>query len=244
MEKNLKESFYKTIEKFSLLLEILAVIVFGFSLLMLLCIKNYYNSLNNAYIILSTISATIIVALIFIDLKKNIRKIENIFLHAMLVIGTIYLIFMIPTKVPDEVVHMYRAYEISNGFLMTKKDENGDGKTTIPISLDEYFFNTNNYLSHFEELNKETNYNETKETHNAAQGYSFLLYIPASIAFLISRIFNFNIVVAMYLARLFNFLVFILARIFFFKNNTIWEISSIRIFIWFNANTTSNICIS
>jgi len=66
-------------------------------------------------------------------------------------------------------------------------------------------------------MNETTDYNDTEEVWCPAEGYNAIMYIFSSIAFFIGRIFNINIFITMYLARIFNFIFFLFAGYYIIK---------------------------
>lgn len=65
----------------------------------------------------------------------------------------------------------------------------------------------NKYSIVSEKLNENTDYTEKVDIYMPTQSSSPILYFFSSIGFWIGRVFNFNIVIALYLARMFNLIV-------------------------------------
>ena len=57
---------------------------------------------------------------------------------AILVIGIFYMKMIPPSMVPDEPAHLWRAYEISHGFLLSDTDEEGIGGNFLPQGIEQY----------------------------------------------------------------------------------------------------------
>ena len=185
------------------------MIIFSIALYKLLGIKSYSGYWHLGYIILTGVLGTINIAIIVYNCIKNKDKIEKIFLNFAIPLGILYLTFMIPGQVPDELAHMIRAYDVSNGAIFTKKDEQGNSSIAVPKDLMKY---NHEELNKYEQLNQmwnqKTDYNDTIETVSSAQGYSFILYIFPAIGFFIGRICSLNILFGIYIGRILNLLLF------------------------------------
>lgn len=108
--------------------------------------------------------------------------------------------------VPDEEAHVYRAYDISLGHIISPISENGDADINMPV---DYLNSFDNYKQLKENLDKKTDYTDTKVQFTGAQGYNAIMYIPTSIILLIARCIGMNILKAIYLARIINFAIFV-----------------------------------
>lgn len=149
------------------------------------------------------------------------RKFLSLFCHPetlFLVIGFFFgiiLLFKTPIfQVPDEPMHLLRACEVSAGVLHNNKNGN--------ISKDIFSmkkFNVKEKCSKFQEFREIENYSKLFEfknlsyTHNNT-GYSFILYLPQATGIWISSFFTENPFIIFYVARFFNFVVW-LALIYF-----------------------------
>lgn len=148
------------------------------------------------------------------DVLNKIKKItlEKLFTIIVIQIGILYMVFMLPTYAPDESAHIWKAYEISKGILFTHDT------TTIPKDLLENKQETlNNYKTLKENLNKKTDYNDTVEVITPAQAYPFFLYIPSAIGMAVGRTLNINILYGIYLGKLLNFILYIIAGYYIIK---------------------------
>lgn len=146
---------------------------------------------------------------------KNKHKFENIIIWFLIPIGLLFLIFIIPSHVPDESqAHLIRAYEVSKGVFISNKD----CTSVIPRDLkDKIIPNVRTYSELADQISTGTDYNDTVEVQNTAASYPFILYMFSSIGFLIARIFGLNILVGCYLAKLMNFIVFLIATYYSIK---------------------------
>lgn len=138
-------------------------------------------------------------------------KIEKIFLAIAIPLSICFAIFMLPLNVPDEGVHFSRAYDISEGNIFVKRDENGNSYSIILKELeDDSYTRISSYTDLKEELSKDTNYDEETQRVCAAQSNSPILYIGTTIAILICKILNCNIFYAFYLGRIFNIIIYLI----------------------------------
>ena len=194
----------------NIFIELILSILLSANILNVLYNYKYKGETNFIEIILIIAVAILILTIIIYNIIKNKGKLEIYFLIFMIPIGIMYQIFLMPNYVPDELMHMYKAYDVSQGNIITKIDKDGESKIEVPFIL-ATGFNTehDNYTDLENTANSKTNYNVVIETYTSAQSYSPILYIFSSLGFFIGRIFNLNIVLAVYLARLFNFIAFL-----------------------------------
>ena len=202
------------IMKFIFPLEFILSLLITYVMLRFVIIKNYsgYNSLK--HIIMMGIFGLAILAIIIYNCKNNKGKIEKIVIGFLIPIGMMYLVFMLPSQVPDEQAHLRRAYEVSEGVLIGRKDT----ISVIPRDLQTKIKpNLESYRQFSESLAGSTDYNDKIEINNPAGTYPFILYIFSAIGFVIARIFDLNILIGCYLAKLMNFIVFLFAAYYTLK---------------------------
>ncbi len=191
--------------------EFIVSIIFMINYYKLITTKAYIGYYSKIYLAICAISAIILLAIIIYTLIKNRDKIEKIFISIAIPIGMAYLVFLAPTYAPDENAHIYRSYEISEGRLFTGVNENNFKKSIIP----EFFINNDHHnIRKYSDLNtkmtEKTDYNNKKEVTNNAYSYSPTLYFPNTIMFLIGRIFGINGMMVIYLARIINFILYLI----------------------------------
>lgn len=154
----------------------------------------------------------ITISIVIYNLYKSNKKIEKIFLSIMIPLGIFYMVFMLPTYAPDESAHIWKAYEVSQGYLYPKHNKQGIMQgTDIPVILIEAKQETlNKYGTLNELLFRNTDYNDTVNVMSPANKYSFVLYIPAAISFFIMRTLNVSVLLGIYGGKLLNFIIFLL----------------------------------
>lgn len=150
--------------------------------------------------------------------RKNI-SIEKLFLMFVIPVGLLYL-FAIPMGgVPDERNHFLRAYEISQGHMISQKiDENSVGRY-LPSSASNIFQDISNMRYDTLKEKVKLSANEEKEFlrfGNTAL-YSPVSYLPQTIGVLIGSILHLPMLLIAYLGRITNFAFFILVMFFVIK---------------------------
>ncbi len=173
-----------------------------------------YNSPIYIPLTIILIFAVLICAYHFFWKEKNIEK---LFLMLVIPLGMIFMIYILPNYVPDENAHIYRAYDISRGILYTKKDSENKTLIDMPIDFRKYETNVDSYYSLLENINEKANYQETMNVNGTAASYFPILYIFSSIGLFLGRILNLNVLLTIYLARMFNFIFFIISGYFLIK---------------------------
>lgn len=102
------------------------------------------------------------------------------------------------------------AYEVSEGILFTRKDEEGNNYTEIPKELINNKQETlNKYSVLSQNIKQKTDYNDTIKIISPAQSYPFFLYIPGAIGIAIGKMLNINILFGIYLGKIFNYIIFL-----------------------------------
>lgn len=212
--KKILKSKKNIIMKLIFPLEFILSLLISYVMLRYVIIKNYggYHSLK--HIIMIAVFGVAIILLIIYNCKNNKEKFEKIVISLLIPIGMLYLVFMLPSQVPDEQAHLRRAYEVSEGVLIGRKDT----ISVVPRDLQTKIKpNIESYRQFSENLEGNTDYNDKVEIKNPAGTYPFILYIFSAIGFVISRVFNLNILIGCYLAKLMNFIVFLIAAYYVLK---------------------------
>lgn len=180
--------------------------------------KSTIDVISGFHLALAFFSGIIILASIVFNYICYSEKIEKIFLSILIPIGMLYLVLMVPYYVPDEAPHVIRAYEIYHGEFISNLNDEGNHRAKIPLALKELnLANLNNYQTLNEQMQKQTDYSQKDEVYTEAQGYPGILYMFSGLGMLIGEIFNLNIVLAMYLARIFNYIFFLILAYFSIK---------------------------
>lgn len=131
-------------------------------------------------------------------------KLEKLFLMIAIPLGILYIILILPNFKPDEDQHAWRAYDVSQGNLIS-------GEISYP--LDYWTYGTlemTNYQQYKKALKAKTDYNNIVSSTSAAGRYYFMNYIPAALGIVVARMLGLNITIANILSRTMNYLLFLL----------------------------------
>ncbi len=151
-------------------------------------------------------------------------KPEKFFLVIAFILGLLYLLITPPFEVPDEINHFYRAYQVSEGHLSPVKLDNRLGgyipknivKFTIPylkIRFKSHYRITFDTIVNSSKIKLNKNDKIFVDFPNTAM-YSFVSYLPQSIAIYFCRQLNCRPFYMLYIARFVTF-IFWLTIIFF-----------------------------
>ncbi len=173
-------------------------------------IKQLDGYYHKTYLIIGIMYMILSIACLIYCCYKDKNVIEKMFLTFMIPVGTMYLVFVLPGQVPDESAHLWKAYEISKGILITPIEEDGTSHTNIPKDLYEYQqTKIDKYSDLRGKVTEQTNYNDTVQVISSAQNYAFVLYIGSALGFLIARICGVSILIGIFLGKIFNFIIFL-----------------------------------
>lgn len=216
--ENVKSKIIKVFNKISYILQFVLTVFFGIFLFKDVLIKASAGYFDKMYTILTIVFGIVILALMIYHIKRDYKKIENMFLNFSFLLGVVFIVLIVPGQIPDEEAHMMKTYEISQGIFQTQLKEDGTSSATIPEDMLQYNHNiTDSYVKTNELLNQKTDYEKTVERVSSAQGYSCILYIIPAIALFIGRNLGFNLLISIYLAKLLNLIFFIVMGYFTIK---------------------------
>lgn len=214
MKEKIKNIFNKLIYIIEFIISILLVT----QVIDVLTTKAYkgYYPLNK--IIYTCILGILVLGIIIYVCKNSKKVIEKIFVAFAIPLSIGYAIFVLPLNVPDEGTHIMKAYDISIGNIFTQIDKEGNSSCISLKALENYSHSRfQNYQNVIDEIGQETNYDEQIKTVCAAQGNSPVLYLGTVLGLSIGKLFNINIVLAIYLARLINIIIFLIFGYFTIK---------------------------
>ena len=160
------------------------------------------------YKLLSIILGILIIINAAFYIKKYKNYLEKIFLQIVIPIGICYMVFMIPCQAPDEEGHIFKAYDVSLGHLVTNIENNGN--IYVPSQmLDMYKQNLNTYSKVHNFMSLKGDYNNSVDVQTAAKSNSFIGYIATAPVYFLGRLLNINVLLVSYIAKLANFLLYI-----------------------------------
>lgn len=164
------------------------------------------------YSTLLIIVFTLIEILLFLitnSMLKRQKPIEKIFLALIIPIGLFYMILIPIGRIPDEENHAKRAYEISEGHIISSRNSDNVGGQVLNKKLAEI----NKYIDYksYKEAFKPDKKIEKKFlTFPNTSLYSFINYVPQSLGILMGKLLHLPLIFQLYLARIANFIVWIL----------------------------------
>lgn len=220
IRKGRNNNFIKNIERMYNKIKIKRIYnVLYFNICLISCISlfkiivntEYYAKISYSYLAIFIISLFLVVYNLFNDFKNRV-KLEKMFLSIAIPIGLLYLIFVIPNWVSDEDAHFYKAFSVSTGIFKPVNDNiipNVMIKNTKEIVY--------NYQKLSIQLEEETNYDNTSKVHGLANSYNSILYFPAAFGLHISKLLNLNIFAGYYVARMINFIIYLIFGYFSIK---------------------------
>ncbi|WP_426350478.1 DUF2142 domain-containing protein [Alloiococcus sp. CFN-8] len=167
------------------------------------------------YIFLIALLAITLLGLFYI-FSKHAITVQNGFLLFSIIYGAFFLFFVPFSQTPDEPVHLFRAYEISTGKLVSINNVEGVGNY-LPKSLKEVLYQVEHYNIAFHPENK-VDYAGYKEAFSMdlepedTEFYDFggssvyvpIQYIPQSLGLLTGRLLGFSALGIIFLGKLFN----------------------------------------
>lgn len=173
----------------------------------LISIKSGINF--NSKIILCGINLLVIIVFSFLFYKKEKMKIEKVFLVMFIPMAITFCALIPMNQVPDEYSHFMRAYEISEGNLVTTNHK-WDASIYDTIG-------NNKYKDLLKHSKIKTSSKKNLYYYDNTSLYSFVCYIPQALGVKLAKIVSLNILGQAYLGRLFNLAVFIAIMFFAIK---------------------------
>lgn len=173
--------------------------------------KNLEAYKSKGFLLISVVLVGLMIISMITLTKFNSKSIEKQFLVVGLIWGMAFIFINPPYLVPDESVHIYRAYDIAKGRLFFKGSENS---MMLPVGVKKYdkqlwdIINngkgSKNYIQNINTpLEKDTLMEYDAHTTSA---YTTIAYIPQSIGMFIGDLLNLNSHFIITLGRISNFL--------------------------------------
>lgn len=197
---------------------------FILAFIMIFIILKKYDDLKNTAIPPHNVAATatgfLVLAFIamigvfisFFWIKKEKTNISNIYLFSIIALSLAYVVIFLPFTVPDEAVHFFSSYKLSNYFLLNFNQP--DEGTLFVRESDLTFFNSifrtelsadyyhsvKNSFSLFSQSNNLVEFEHTV-THGTQIGY-----VASALGIAFSRILHLSPFLTFYIGRVFNVL--------------------------------------
>lgn len=183
---------------------------------LLVCYKSY-NFLSIPYFFLLIFSFITILYNIFYSFIKKMN-IEKKFLLLSIPFGLAFVFLQPPNFKPDEPHHLFRTIDIANGQLMPLKDDNHLSKIFVPrVAIELNGLYINNLSKVDEYLDLKADYSDTCLVSSTAASYSPVSYIFSTSGILIGKMLSLSWIWTFVLARLFNFIVYLIVGFYAIK---------------------------
>lgn len=156
-------------------------------------------------------------------MKKMWGTTEGRFLIIGLILGIVMMAIVPPGHVPDEGAHFMRAYGVANGELIAGDIDGSAVGGEIPVESDFILSQADKkersgvYNDVLAELGREVSGETRTEAYNTSAVYNFVCYIPQAVGILIGKILKLPVMWMIYLARLCNFVVWLVLTYFAVK---------------------------
>ncbi len=188
-----------------------------------LAINEYYFASTRVlkFNLIALGSSVLIMGLsLFIYTRKNMTP-EKLFLYTVPIMCLLFLVIMPMYRGHDENRHMLRIYEISEGHLLTEVHDGVVGTPLPSVVIDgtgKYWREEMTYNDVLDLKDVEIDYDDTKITSmDTVAIYSPVQYIPQAIGMVFSRLISDNLLLMLYMARLFNLIVCVVLLYFAIK---------------------------
>ena len=162
----------------------------------------------------------IVLCSVIIAAKKKKWSIEKLYLILFSLIGSLYFITIPILRAPDESAHFLRAYEVSNGAIITSTAEDGKVGNNLPSSLEKFLSlaDHSSYRNVLSNLKEPLNPGETKfYNYPTSAVYSPVNYAPQVVGMSVGKILCLSPAIIAYLGRLANLVFFIVVTFFSIK---------------------------
>lgn len=205
------------------LLFLIVLVILAFSVLYLFAKTEFENILSVYYMTLCILLTGVSVTYFYYFVWN--KKIVSSFGTLAFTIGTCFMLTIPVGVIPDEAMHSYTAYRLSNLYLGVS----GDGEeTTIMRKSDgdkylvSYFsyYTDEEYNAYFDEINYGV-VDDTLESYSTDTapyvGNTDYLYILPSIGITIGRLLSLNTLQTFFLGRIFNFVLYLVGMMYAIK---------------------------
>ena len=176
------------------------------------------HSVRSKYLPVIIIAYIIIQCLItmlyyFLKEKKKL-SLEKIFLVLALVLGTAHILVTPLDQTPDELAHIYRSYEISQGNILPEKSEDGHYYARMPITAynGTYLWRNDHkvYKRILDNMFVQSEGEKNDGKYDVTATYHPVGYMPQVAGLKIGQAIRLPDLMTFYLGRLISFIVFIL----------------------------------
>lgn len=169
----------------------------------------FFTVQNVIYLILLAVIVAVF-AILLLGAPDRVRM-ENIYLIAGLGLGIVFVLLIPMLAVPDEAVHLYTAYDVSDTLMGTHED------TIVMRADDAYrYYNAKepdrgDYVSEYSGIFAGVGNAAPVQTNIAATGSPRYIYILSALGITLGRLFGWSTTLTYLMGRLFNMLAFVAA---------------------------------
>lgn len=186
----------------------LFILLFLFNLFCIIDSKVAITDQHKILIFIVSIILEITLVILYYYMDKKKIAIHNKFLVSAIFLGTLYMLVIPITRVPDEFNHFLRAYEISEGHLISKQDsETLHGGRELSTSFSDMQINNYEQLGKVL-MEKQAGTNQFYYFSNTSL-YSPICYLPQTIGILLGKALNLPFTIQAYMGRIVNFMVYL-----------------------------------
>jgi len=151
----------------------------------------------------------------------QLHPVETIFLITATVFGLLFLVVVPPTQAPDEMTHFHRAYQLSQGRVLSESQDQGygdrmpadvyTGSRTLYADIPSHYDRTFNYARLPTLLKKRVNFNgpQTFVHLEGSTVYSPVPYAPQVVGIEATKLVWPSVALMYYMARLANLVVWL-----------------------------------
>ncbi|MBQ9765773.1 MAG: DUF2142 domain-containing protein [Lachnospiraceae bacterium] len=161
---------------------------------------------NTGLTVVLVLLGVLITALCVISMVIFEKQLHKFYIIVFALLGGIYFFIYPIGTVPDEQAHFYRAYEISEGHMVSDIQD-GYGGRMLPDNLGLGINALNTSIKEtWDKMDVELSENRSFSVFWTMSLYAPVSYIPQSLGILMARIFTDSIAVMFMAGRLFNFI--------------------------------------
>lgn len=206
--------------------KLFVLVLFFIFVLSIALLKVKFGSYYQMIILFSCVSFFVFSGLVLTFLNAVVwkKELEKVMFSIVFAVGMAFMIVIPVGIVPDEGMHSFTAYRISNHFLGVKNEENmitmreSDGTRFLVSEAGTY--NNENYNQYFVDMNEcEVNPQLNSFTLPYVVGTDFLYVLPA-IGIAIGRLLSFNAYQMYFLGRILDFALYIFGMYFIIKRTS------------------------
>lgn len=206
--------------------KLFVLVLFFIFVLSIALLKVKFGSYYQMIILFSCVSFFVFSGLVLTFLNAVVwkKELEKVMFSIVFAVGMAFMIVIPVGIVPDEGMHSFTAYRISNHFLGIKNEENmitmreSDGTRFLVSEAGTY--NNENYNQYFVDMNEcEVNPQLNSFTLPYVVGTDFLYVLPA-IGIAIGRLLSFNAYQMYFLGRILDFALYIFGMYFIIKRTS------------------------